>query len=220
MHKHARSMTGILTGALLALTASVAAASPQEPASGGQSSRPAQARQGPLVLQPISSGFVFTPEVRFTEVNHSYGTMFGGSGGWLYDESLFVGGAFYGLVGGADDAQMWYGGFVTGWSAPVGKFVRLGARGLFGWGHSEYLDQWTDPGYCRHGTCYGPSTQKAWIHQDFWIFEPQATATFKLGQKVALELGGGYRLTGNNYYGWDNHVNGGFGSVGLRLGVF
>lgn len=220
MSRHARSMTGFVTGVLLALAATAVAASPQEPSSGGQSSRPAQGQQGPLVLQPISSGFVFTPEVRFTDVNHKYGTMFGGSGGWLYDESLFFGGAFYGLVGGADDAQLWYGGFVTGWSAPVSSAVRVGVRALFGWGHSEILEEWGYPGYCHHGVCYDAFTQKAWVHQSFMVFEPQATATFRLGEKLALDLGGGYRLTGNNYYGWDSHVNGAFGSVGIRFGVF
>jgi len=220
MNRYARSITGFSTAGLLLLAAAAATASPQEPASGGQSSRPAPVQQGPLVLQPIGSGFVITPEVRFTEVNDKYGTMFGVSGGWLYDESLFFGGAFHGLVGGADDAQLWYGGFVTGWSTPISRSVRVGVRGLFGWGHSEMFDEWTDPGYCRHGGCYGPSTQKAWVYQDFWIFEPQATATFRLGKKLAVDVGGGYRLTGNNYYGWDSDVNGPFGSVGIRFGVF
>jgi hypothetical protein len=220
MNRNARSIAGFLAAGLLVVAATAAAASPQEPSSGGQSSRPAPAQQGPLVLQPISSGFVFTPEVRFTEVNHSYGTMFGGSGGWLYAESLYFGGAFYGLVGGANDSQLWYGGFVTGWSTPVSRAVRVGVRALFGWGHSEILDEWTDPGYCSHGACHGPSTQKAWIYQDFMVFEPQGTATFRLGKQLALDVGGGYRLTGNNYYGWDSHVNGGFGSVGIRFGPF
>jgi hypothetical protein len=220
MHRYARSLTGSLPGVLLVLAASVAAASPQDPSSGGQSSRPARAQQGPLVLQPISSGFVFTPEVRFTEVNHSYGTMLGGSGGWLYDQTLFIGGGFFGLVDGAHGSELYYGGLITGWSTPISRAVRVGVRGLFGWGHSETFESFSYAGYCHHGGCYPPATEQAWIYQDFWVVEPQATATIRLGKQVALELGGGYRLTGNNYYGWDGHVNGGFGSVGIRFGVF
>lgn len=219
MTRHARSMAGLFAGVLMMAAAPAIAAGPQESA-GGQQGRSAPAQQGPLVLQPISSGFVFTPEVRFTEVNGSYGTMFGGSAGWLYDESLYIGGAFYGLVGGANDAQLMYGGLVTGWSAPVGRNIRVGVRALFGWGHSEILEEWTDPGYCHRGVCYDAATRKAWVYQDFMVFEPQAVATFRLGQMIALEVGGGYRLTGNNYYGWDSHANGLFGSVGIRMGVF
>jgi hypothetical protein len=218
-------MTGSVTGVLLALAATVVAASPQEPSSGGQSSRPAQAQQGPLTVQPIGSGWVLTPEVRFTELNHSWGTEFGASGGWLYDETLFFGGAFYGLVGGADDAQLWYGGFVTGWSAPLSSAVRVGVRGLFGWGHSETFEDWTyypEPYHHSGQPPYpsAPVTQKAWVFQDFMVFEPSVNATIRLARKVSLDIGGGYRLTGNNYYGWDSHVNGGFGSIGIRVGVF
>ena len=218
MNRFARSTTGLVTGCLMMIVAAATTADAQDQGAGGQ--RPPAPQQGPMVVQPISSGFVFTPEVRFTEVNHSYGTLLGGSGGWLYDESLFLGGAFYGLVGGADDAQMMYGGHVTGWSAPLNRAVRVGVRALFGWGHSEIFEEWTEPGYCHRGTCYGPMTQKAWIYQSFMVFEPQVTATFLLGKQLALDVGGGYRLTGNNYYGWDNHVNGAFGSVGIRVGVF
>jgi hypothetical protein len=211
-------MTGLTAACLVTLAMTAATAGAQDAAAGGQ--RPPAPPQGPMVVQQIGSGFVLMPEVRFTEVNHSWGTQFGASGGWLYDESLFVGGAFYGLVGGADDAQLMYGGFVTGWSTPISSAVRVGVRALFGWGRSETFEEWTDPGYCHHGTCYSPSVQKAWVYQDFMVFEPQATATFQLGKKLALEVGGGYRLTGNNYYGWDSHVNGAFGSVGIRVGVF
>jgi hypothetical protein len=52
------------------------------------------------------------------------------------------------------------------------------------------------------------------------VFEPAVNATIRLGRQVSLDIAGGYRLTGNNDYGWDSHVNGGFGSVGIRVGVF
>jgi len=218
MNRFARSMTGLVTGCLVMVIAAAATAGAQEAAAGGQP--PPAPRQGPMVVQQISSGFVLMPEVRFTELNHSWGTQIGASGGWLYDDTFFVGGGVYSVVGGADDQQLTYGGFITGWSAPINNALRVGVRGLFGWGRSETFQQWTDPGYCHHGTCYGPSTQKAWVYQSFMVFEPAVNATIRLGRQVSLDLAGGYRLTGNNYYGWDSHVNGGFGSVGIRVGVF
>ncbi len=69
MNRIARSMTGLVTGCLVMVVAAAATARAQEAAAGGQP--PPAPRQGPMVVQPISSGFVFTPEVRFTEVNHS-----------------------------------------------------------------------------------------------------------------------------------------------------
>jgi hypothetical protein len=223
MNRLARSMTGVVAAGLVLSMAGAAAADPQEQAPGGQASRAAQGQQGPLVLQPISSGFVFTPEVKFTTVNHSYGTLFGASGGWLYDESLFFGAGVYWLVGGAHDAQMTYGGFITGWSTPVGGALRVGVRGLFGWGHSEMIQDVAYPVYCHPGqyNCSGSGgSQKAWVYQNFMVFEPEGTATVRLGKKLAIDFAGGYRLTGNNYYGWDNHISGGFGSFGIRFGPF
>jgi hypothetical protein len=217
MNRFARSTTGTMAACLVAMAVSGATANAQDSA-GGQ--RPPARQPGPMVVQQISSGWVLTPEVRYTELNGSWGTQLGASGGWLYDDSLFVGGGVYGLVGGAGDQQLIYGGLVTGWSAPITKSLRVGVRALFGWGHSETFEEWTDPGYCHHGNCYGPSTQKAWVYQDFMVFEPSVNATIRLAKQLSLEVAGGYRLTGNNYYGWDNHVNGAFGSVGIRVGVF
>jgi len=218
MHRLARSMTGTLAACLVTMAVTAATASAQAAAAGGPP--PPAPQQGPMIVQQISSGFVLMPEIRYTELNHSWGTQIGASGGWLYDESLFVGGAFYGLVGGAGDQQLTYGGLLTGWSAPITDSLRVGVRGLFGWGHADTLEEWTDPGYCHHGTCYGPSTQKSWVYRDFLVFEPSVNATIRLARKLSLDVSGGYRLTGNNYYGWDNQVNGAFGSVGIRVGVF
>jgi hypothetical protein len=223
MSRFARSMTGMAAAALVTLAATASAQ--DQAAAGGQAPRGAQARQGPLMVQPIGSGFVLTPEVRFTELNHSWGTQIGASGGWLYDETLYFGGAFYGLVGGANDQQLWYGGFVTGWNAPISGAVHVGVRGLFGWGHSETFEDWTyypEP-YHHQGqppNQAAPVTQKAWVYQDFMVFEPSVIATIRLAKKASIEIGAGYRLTGNDYYGWDNHVNGAYGSIGVRLGVF
>jgi hypothetical protein len=218
MNRFTRSTTGLVTGCLVMVVAAAASAVAQDQAGGVQP--PPAPGQGPLVVQPISSGFVLMPEVRFTELNHSWGTQIGVSGGWLYDDTFFLGGGFYGLVGGADDQQLTYGGFITGWSAPINSALRVGVRALFGWGSSETFEQWTDPGYCHRGTCYGATTQQAWVFQDFLVFEPAVNATIRLARQVSLDISGGYRLTGNSYYGWDSHVNGAFGSVGVRFGLF
>jgi hypothetical protein len=52
------------------------------------------------------------------------------------------------------------------------------------------------------------------------VFEPSVNATVRLARQLSLDVSGGYRLTGNSDYGSDGHVNGAFGSVGIRVGVF
>ncbi len=218
MNRFARSTAGLVAACLLAVVAAATTANAQDQGAGAPP--PPAPRQGPMVVQQISSGFVLMPEVRFTELNHSWGTQIGASGGWLYDDTFFVGGGVYAVVGGAGDQQLTYGGFITGWSAPMNERLRVGVRGLFGWGQAETFEEWTDPGYCHRGTCYSPMTQKAWVYQSFMVFEPSVNATIRLARQLSLDVSGGYRLTGNNYDGWDSHVNGAFGSVGLRVGLF
>ncbi len=137
MTRFANSTRGMMTSVLVVLAAASAAANPGDQASGGQVSRQGQAQGGPLLMQPVSSGAVFTPEVKFTTVNHAYGTLVGGYGGWLYDDSLLVGGAAYWLTNGENGTDMWYGGMLVGWTVPLGSVVRVGGRGLVGFGYAE-----------------------------------------------------------------------------------
>jgi hypothetical protein len=221
MNRFGNSFGGWTAGILVALAAATAAASPQEPASGGQSSRPAQAQGGPLLMQPVSSGLVFTPEVKFSPVNHSTGTLVGGYGGWLYDDSLLIGAAAYWLTNGKDGTDMWYGGMLVGWSVPLGDIVRVGGRGLVGWGYGELPYQYTyqDYGWGHHQGSGTATTQWSWASTSFFVFEPQATATFRVTKTVAFDVAGGYRVVGDAG-GLDRELRGGFGSIGVRFGPF
>jgi hypothetical protein len=221
MNRFVSSIVGVATGCLVVLAATSAAANPQEAASGGQASRPAQAQGGPLMLQPVSSGMVFTPEVKFTTVNHGNGTLVGGYGGWLYDDSLLLGGAAYWLTNGENGTDMWYGGMLVGWTVPLGNVVRVGGRGLVGFGYAELPYQYTyqDYGWGHHSGSGTATTQWAWASTNFFVFEPQATATFRLTKTVSFDVAGGYRVIADAN-GLDRELRGGFGSVGIRFGPF
>jgi hypothetical protein len=218
MNRFANSMSGAAAGVLVLLAAASVAASPQDPASGGQASRAAQPGQGSLLLQPVSSGFVVTPEVKFTPVNHSTGTMVGGYGGWLLDDTFLLGGAAYWLTNGVDGTDMSYGGVIAGWMVPIGSMARVGGRGLFGFGNAQMPVQYTYQNYGRHhsGT---PTTQWVWVNQNFVVFEPQATAAIRLTRTVSFDIAGGYRLIADSG-GLDHELRGGFGSIGVRFGPF
>ncbi len=98
MNRFARSMTGIVAACLVALAVTATTAHAQDAAAGGQ--RPPALQQGPMVVEPIGSGFVLMPEVRWTELNHAWGTQFGASGGWVVRRQVLL--------------RRWRG---TGWSA-------------------------------------------------------------------------------------------------------
>lgn len=219
-----------MSACLLVAGAATAAASPQAPTSSVQD-RAAQAPQaGSLVVEPINNGFVIIPEVKFTKISEKNKLLVGAYGGWLLNETFLLGAGGYWLADrkSSDGSRMGYGGFVAGWTAPLGSAVRVGARGLFGMGQARLT---ADVTYCN-SDCFGwdhmhggpPSSgftgvRRVIFDQHFIVFEPQATAVIRLGSKVALDMGGGYRVIGAAD-GLEKQLRGPFGSVGVRFGPF
>jgi hypothetical protein len=220
----------VLSIAAVGLGLTAAAASAQ--------TRPSSS-QGPLVLEPSGDGFVVAPEVTFAgfEKGGGHGTLVGGYGGWLFDNKLLLGvGASFLVDHGRNDrvSGMGYGGFVAGWSVPVGRALHVGLKGLVGFGQAELTDSFTyalpdrdrpfHPDQ-RHGmmtppplpTDGGPYTARYRFWDDFFIVDPQATALVRLARGVALDVSGGYRLvSGTRHY--DSWIRGYDASVGVRIG--
>jgi hypothetical protein len=194
------------------------------------------ARQGPLVLEPSTDGPVFAPEVKYSgfENGGSNGTFVGGYGGWLFDNKLLLGGGVSFLVDhGYHDkvSDMGYGGFVAGWTVPVGHALHVGFKGLVGFGQAELTDTFTyadldHPFYPgpHHGTMYPPQggtgtsyTAQYRFWDDFFIFEPQATALVRVARGVAVDVSGGYRvISGLGHY--NSWLRGFSGGVAVRVG--
>ncbi len=131
--RDASPRTVVLSLFVLAAAASVAAAAdPQSPGQG--QARTPVAQQGPLVLEPIPSGFVFVPEAKLTRIDRWSATLMGGYGGWLLDDVFVLGAGGYGVVSGPEGLGMHYGGLVAGLALPVDDRLRLGVRGLLGFG--------------------------------------------------------------------------------------
>jgi hypothetical protein len=219
MNRFAILSAGAAAGLVVMLAARTAAADPQDSASGGQAARPAQAQAGPLRLQPVNSGAVFAPEVKFTPVNHSTGTMVGGYAGWLLDDTFLLGGAAYWLTNGVNGTEMSYGGIVAGWMVPLGETVRVGGRGLVGWGYADMPYQYSYPAYDYGHHHVDAGSYWTWASASFFVFEPQATAAIRLTRTISLDVAGGYRVVGDAG-GLDRELRGGFGSVGIRFGPF
>jgi hypothetical protein len=183
----------------------------------------AGARQGPPPAPSSESGLVFAPEVRITSVDGSLGELAGWHGGWLRPDGVFLGAGAYALVGGGGGAAMSYGGFVAGFAAPVNDRARIGVRGLVGIGHASLWgppppsSDWdaclTSPYLC------GTIIISVRTHPNFFVFEPQVTAESRVGRRVSVEVAVGYRVIGSAS-GYESHLRGTFGSVGVRLGPF
>ena len=217
MSSNASPRTAVLLLFLLVAAAPVAAAAGQQTPGPNQSGA-AASQQGPLVLEPIESGFVFAPEVRFTRVDRFSSLQVGGYGGWLVSDAILVGVGGYGLAAGPDGVGMSYGGLVAGFTLPVDDRLRLGVRALVGFGEVRLVER--VPAMCPYPSGdFAPCFHSAWVHQNFAVFEPQVTLGARLTPKVTFELSGGYRVVGNAGR-WANRLQSGFGSAAVRFGPF
>jgi hypothetical protein len=196
------------------------------------SAQTAPAQKGPLVLEPSSDGPILAPEVKFAgfEDGGGNGTLVGAFGGWLFDNRLLLGGGMSFLVDHDYNdrvAGMGYGGFVGGWTVPVGSVLHVGMRALVGFGQAELTDSITyrapfdphhDPRRLDITVPAGwPMVQKVRFWDDFFVFEPQATALVKVTRGVAIDVSGGYRAIAGlgRYNSW---LRGLSGSVAVRVG--
>ena len=199
--------------AALALTVAGAA-----PAS-AQSTPPAGS--GPMVVERVHSGFTAAPEVRFTRVDEQLKVLVGGQAGWVFDRTLMIGGAGYGLVNGERDEQLAYGGVVVEWRfLPVDSPIRFGVKGLVGGGTATQR-----AGVVALGS---PSTQRSvrpaifpplriFVRDDFAVFEPEFTLHIRLGGLVGVTAGASYRATTGAGL-LEDRINGATASLAVHFG--
>jgi len=182
-------------------------------ASAAQAQTPGGPASGPLVLEPIESQFIVAPEYKFTDVNGRTGHMAGISAGVLTDRSLYLGGAVYFLTNGSDDFGLTYGGLLAGWTTGLGSHVRVGGRGLLGFGGATLGEAFT--AYDPH--LRGVRSYRYIAHDDFLVAEPQGQVHLSFADHVGVDVTGGYRFTG-----WDEFIRGGVdgatGAVALQIG--
>jgi hypothetical protein len=199
-------MTRLMTIAVLATLVPIAAQ--------------AQTAQAPLVLERIHSPFVVAPDYKIADVDGNTGQLAGAYAGRLLDETLFVGGGFYWLVNGDRGEEMRYGGLMLGWSMPAGRMVRFGARGLVGFGTATLgTDLEVRGGSLRTHDRFSPvggQNVRFLARDDFFVFEPQMSATVRLIRHVGVDIGGGYRISGATN-ALDDRLNGATGSMAVQL---
>jgi hypothetical protein len=200
---------------------SLAAGDQQAPATSAQNLA-AQNPQGPLVLQPIKTGWIIVPEVKIAEVDRKEGTLVGGYGGWEAADTVFIGAGGYWLANHPNNIEMAYGGLVVGWIVPSTTAIRFGAHALVGVGQARVpvvgIVPLAGPMHIVYRPDYdGRPIYRLFAHEDFFVFEPQADLVIRLADWMHLSCGVGYRLIGVAN-GLDGELRGVSGSISVRFG--
>jgi hypothetical protein len=176
----------------------------------------AQDGSGPLTIERVHEPFVIAPDYKVTHLNDSTGQLAGAYAGRLFDDVLFIGGGGYFLVDGSRGEHFGYGGALIGWSAPEWSGVRFGARGLVGFGTATLRRNFIVYRPVAFGAPPTATTVRLLARDDFFVFEPQATAAVGLFPHTSLTVAAGYRVTGATDTLRDR-LNGVTGSAGLQF---
>src|ERR1043165_7952748 len=74
----------------------------------------AQGSAGPMTVQRIGNSAFIAPEFKITDFNGKTSTVAGAFGGYLVENTFFIGAGGYGLTDPSNLRDMWYFGLVTG----------------------------------------------------------------------------------------------------------
>jgi hypothetical protein len=181
--------------------------------------------QGPMIVEPIHSGFLAAPDVKITEVDRRTSELVGGYAGWVTDDTFFIGGGGYWLANRNRDREMAYGGLVVQWLTWKSSRVGFGAKGLVGGGEAtlgDTINVRVPEVRAANGRVTTPATtisQHVRFRDGFLLAEPEALLTFKLTTRLRLAASAGYRFTGSERRGFGgDRLDGATGSVALQIG--
>lgn len=213
-----RTLTSALAAALLLSIASRATA--QQPA----------ATPGPLVVERIHHGWLFSPDVRAADLDHETGALAGGYLGRITDNSWVIGAGGYFLTNRDDDFNLAYGGAVVEWIVRADRRIGFGVRALVGGGSatlpvpiSDLIDEGVLATSHRTSSRRGGSlrifdpTGTVAVRDDFFVAEPQLNVMWNLTRGQRIVFGLGYRAVGSALLLGDAH-NGISGSVAFQIG--
>lgn len=190
---------------------------------------PAPSSTGPLVVEKIQSGWLFSPDVRATDLDGETGALAGGYVGHMTDRQWVIGGGGYFLTNRDEDFKLAYGGPVFEWLIRADRKIGFGVRTLVGAGTAtlpRLASDVIDPRRLQatrssRGSRTGfqltdPQATIA-VHDDFFVAEPQVNVMWNVSTGQRLVFGLGYRAVGNAPLLGDQ-LNGLSGSVSFQIG--
>ena len=192
-----------------------------------QGTPPAQGA-GPLRLEPLEDQVVVAPDYKIADVDGRTESFAGAYAGWQSEWGLFLGGAGYYLINGDRGTEMTYGGALVGWSTSPTRSLQFGARALVGGGTVRLRTEIGLPFFSRAGSDIrfgsgarpgSPVTVEVLAEDQFFVVEPQATVLARLGKRVGIRFGVGYRVTAASDFLEHDRLDGVTGSVALQIGL-
>ena len=180
---------------------------------------------GPLVIEQIQSGWLFSPDVRATDLGGETGALAGGYLGHITDRTWVVGAGGYFLTNRADDFKMAYGGPVVEWLIRSDRKIGFGVRTLVGAGTATLPrlgSDFIDPR--RLASARLPRARRLIdanatipVRDDFFVAEPQVNVMWNMSTGQRLVFGLGYRVVGHAPL-LDDELNGVSGSISYQIG--
>jgi len=186
-------------------------------AASAEPSQPAPNAPGPMVFEAIHSGWLVAPDAKITQFDGETSELLGGYGGWITDDTFFVGGAGYWLVNPSNDHEMWYGGLVLQFLARTNSRFGYTAKGLIGGGEATLSGVTVARGGDFRRGRIEPTPIRTVFRQAFFVAEPEADVLIRLTRHMRITAGAGYRFTVADF-GGDSRLRGAVGTLGLQIG--
>jgi len=190
--------------------------------------------QGPMAVERTHDGFMIAPDVQVGRVGGTTTTMAGAYGGWMFQNTILVGGAGYWQLNRSAPRKMDYLGGIVEWLARTDRPIGYGARARVGGGWATLssnltglpLDVDLNGRSFFHEPIFGrlvpvdlrfPVPGRVEFRQNFGVFEPQGNLLVNIGPRLRVRAAAGYRFIGASH-GWSDQLKGATGSVGLEIG--
>lgn len=185
----------------------------------------------PLVVEKIQNGWIFSPDVRATDLDGETGALAGGYLGRITDNSWVIGAGAYFLTNRDDDFKLAYGGPVVEWLVRADRRIGFGVRAVVGAGSATLPLPITDlvdervlasarrisSGRRGRGLSLVDPLATIAVRDDFFVAEPQLNLLLNLSRGQRIVFGLGYRAVGNAPLLGDA-LNGLSGSVAYQIG--
>ena len=188
----------------------------------------AQGSAGPMTVQRIGNSAFIAPDFKITDFDGKTSGLAGAFGGYLVENTFFIGAGGYGLTDTSSLRDMWYFGLVTGVYINRDHPVSYGFKALIGGGEATFGQQYAvyPPGPQPRGRAGAPAYVTSGYQTDIFVFEPEANVVVQMNKHMALSGGVGYRFTGDpywgHYYGYNGYgtsaLNGVTGTVSVHIG--
>jgi hypothetical protein len=186
----------------------------------------AQVSTGPMTVKRVGNSAFIAPDFKITDFNGKTSAVAGAFGGYLIENTFFVGAGGYGLTDPSNQRDMWYFGLVTGVYINRDHPVSYGFKALIGGGEATFAQQYAAyPPPPQPRGRPGAPVYVAGYQTGIFVFEPEANVVVQMNRHMAISGGVGYRFTGDPYWGYYGYngfdtgaLNGVTGSVSVHIG--